>query len=399
VRIACANWSRRRAGGVESYLEFLIPELVARGHEVGFWSETDDPADRARLAFQAVSTWNATEDGVDESLRALAAWRPSVMFTHGLVDPRLEARLLEIAPAVVLAHSFYGTCISGGKTMMFPTPRPCERTFGPACLGLFYPRRCGGLSPVTMWREYRHQSDRLDVVRRHRAVLTLSEYMRAEYVRHGWDSTRVRHLPPYLPSVQIVSAQPGNGDVRVLFAGRLDRLKGCALLIDAMPSVAARAGRLARLVIAGDGPERAGLEAAASRVAKAGRVRVRFEGWVDSSKRAALLADTDVAAMPSLWPEPYGLAGLESIVAGVPVAAFRSGGVPEWLDDGVTGALAPADPPTAEGLADAIGRCLQVGRFAPKPSEELRATRHAHIDAVIAALESAGGADARNARA
>jgi glycosyltransferase involved in cell wall biosynthesis len=398
VRIACANWSRRRAGGVESYLEVLLRELVARGHDVSYWSETDDPPERERLAVPVIPAWNAIENGVDASLAAVAAWRPSVLFVHGLVEPEIEARLLDIAPAVLLAHSYYGTCISGGKTMMFPTPRPCEREFGAACLALFYPRRCGGLSPVTMWREYRHQSDRLAIVRRYRLVLTLSEHMRAEYMRHGFDSERVQRLPAYPPAVQIRDAREGSGEIRVLFAARLDRLKGGALLIDAMPRVAARSGRPVRLVVAGDGPERPQLEAAATRVEAAGRVRITFEGWVDPTMRSALLADADVAAMPSLWPEPYGLAGLESVIAGVPVAAFRSGGVPEWLDDGVTGALASADPPTAEGLAEAITRCVAIGRFAPRPPAELQDAKDAHVAAVIAALESAGVSDARDLR-
>ncbi len=128
-------------------------------------------------------------------------------------------------------------------------------------------------------------------------------------------------------------------------------------------------------------------------------MRVTFEGWVDPARRASLLADTDVAAMPSLWPEPYGLAGLESVVAGVPVAAFRSGGVPEWLKDGVTGVLAPADPPTAEGLAGAIGDCLALGRFAPTSSTDLSEARAAHVDAIIGALESVSARQAPSVRA
>jgi glycosyltransferase involved in cell wall biosynthesis len=63
--------------------------------------------------------------------------------------------------------------------------------------------------------------------------------------------------------------------------------------------------------------------------------------------------------MPSLWPEPYGLVGTEANRRGVPVVAYATGGIPEWLLDGVNGCLAPADPPTVDGLAEAIVRCLE----------------------------------------
>jgi hypothetical protein len=43
----------------------------------------------------------------------------------------------------------------------------------------------------------------------------------------------------------------------------------------------------------------------------------------------------------------------------VPALAFALGGIPEWLEEGVNGCLAPGDPPTVDGLSDAIVRCLR----------------------------------------
>jgi glycosyltransferase involved in cell wall biosynthesis len=72
----------------------------------------------------------------------------------------------------------------------------------------------------------------------------------------------------------------------------------------------------------------------------------------------ALLDEADLLVMPSLWPEPFGLSGPEAGLQGVPAAAFAVGGIPQWLEDGVNGHLAPGNPPSAPGLADAIVRCL-----------------------------------------
>ena len=52
------------------------------------------------------------------------------------------------------------------------------------------------------------------------------------------------------------------------------------------------------------------------------------------------------------------MVGLEAARFGVPSAAFAAGGIPDWLEDGRNGCLAPANPPTPEGLAQAIVRCV-----------------------------------------
>src|SRR6202034_271377 len=72
-----------------------------------------------------------------------------------------------------------------------------------------------------------------------------------------------------------------------------------------------------------------------------------------------LMRQADLVAVPSLWPEPFGLVGIEAGCFGVPAVGFAVGGIPDWLIPGQTGELAPADPPTVEGLAEAIVRALE----------------------------------------
>jgi glycosyltransferase involved in cell wall biosynthesis len=87
-------------------------------------------------------------------------------------------------------------------------------------------------------------------------------------------------------------------------------------------------------------------------------IAVEFLGWTSREDCVRLVDWSDVVVVPSLWPEPFGLIGIEALRRGVPVAAFAVGGIPEWLEDGKTGALAPGDPPTPNGLAEAVRRCL-----------------------------------------
>jgi glycosyltransferase involved in cell wall biosynthesis len=114
------------------------------------------------------------------------------------------------------------------------------------------------------------------------------------------------------------------------------------------------------MVFAGDGPDRDDWQRRASAITRGTRnVGIEFAGWLEQPQLSQLLDGADLLVMPSLWPEPFGLIGPEANRRGVPVAAYATGGIPEWLTDGVNGALASAAPPTVAGLADAIVRCLE----------------------------------------
>jgi glycosyltransferase involved in cell wall biosynthesis len=123
--------------------------------------------------------------------------------------------------------------------------------------------------------------------------------------------------------------------------------------------VRAALDRPLRVVFAGDGRERSRWEARARSLQKRDpELQIEFTGWVDAERRAALFQASDLLVAPSVWPEPFGQVGPEAGLYGVPVVAFAVGGTESWLTDGVNGRLAPADPPTDAGLAQAIAGCL-----------------------------------------
>ena len=103
--------------------------------------------------------------------------------------------------------------------------------------------------------------------------------------------------------------------------------------------------------------------------------------WQSGNELTHLLDSSDLLVVPSLWPEPYGRVGLEAGRRGVPTAAFAVGGIPEWLTAGRNGALAPADPPTSAGLAQAIVDCLITPERHAALREGARAMA-AHLDDV-----------------
>src|SRR5205807_3831612 len=69
--------------------------------------------------------------------------------------------------------------------------------------------------------------------------------------------------------------------------------------------------------------------------------RVRFPGFVLPHELAQYYRRCSVAAVSSVWPEPFGMVGPDAMRYGVPVVAFDAGGIREWLQDGENGFLVP----------------------------------------------------------
>jgi glycosyltransferase involved in cell wall biosynthesis len=140
--------------------------------------------------------------------------------------------------------------------------------------------------------------------------------------------------------------ESGNGRATVVTLARLDLQKGLTHLLHAavlLPDV--------DFVIAGDGPERANLEAEARALGVADRIA--FVGFQADTR--AFLARGDVFVLPSLL-EGLPLAVLEALAAARPVVATAVGGTPEVVRDRETGLLVP--PADSRALADAIRELL-----------------------------------------
>jgi glycosyltransferase involved in cell wall biosynthesis len=135
------------------------------------------------------------------------------------------------------------------------------------------------------------------------------------------------------------------GPATLLSVGRLRAPKDFVTLVRAMT------GLEARLRIAGDGPDRAGLEAEIERLG----LQDRVELLGTRTDIPELLAGADVFALAS-DSEGLPMSVLEAMAAGLPVVASAVGGIPEVVRDGETGALVP--PRDSAALASAIGRIV-----------------------------------------
>ena len=140
----------------------------------------------------------------------------------------------------------------------------------------------------------------------------------------------------------------------ILCPRRLVPKNGLEFLIESLPSIRRRFSDVS-VLIAGDGPERERLEA---RVRELGlHESVIFAGNQDNDDLPEFYGAADIVAIPSL-KEATSIAGLEAMASACAVVATNVGGLPEIIEDGVSGLLVPPRDP--EALALAIARLIET---------------------------------------
>jgi glycosyltransferase involved in cell wall biosynthesis len=183
-------------------------------------------------------------------------------------------------------------------------------------------------------------------------VLVASNYVRRRFEAGGVPRD-IMHVIPYFCPTDVTPMEVPESASQVLFVGRLSETKGVQGLLEAI----VRCPSETTLVIAGDGHLRPTLEQHA-RGLGLDRERVQFIGYVhDRARLRELYAGCALVVVPSLWPEPFGIVGLEALAAGKPVVANDVGGVSEWLEDGRVGLL--ARPGDVEDLAEKISSLIR----------------------------------------
>ncbi len=392
MRILFVNDGVGDDGGVQRYLEAVAGTLRRRGHAVALLhldrlrAPGDSPvgADAAHFCI--------AELGVEAAVAAALAWQPTVVFSHNNRALDAERLLCARAPVVKMMHAYSGTCIGGQKMHSFPQRVACDRRFGFACVLLYLPRHCGQASVHALTAQYGWAREQRAIWNGYRRVVVASEHMRREYERNGVPTSRLA-VNPLFATVVPAQPAPAPSEFGILFLGRMTTLKGGDQLIRAVHLATRRMGRPVRLTMAGDGPARGAWE----RLSATLGVGAMFPGWVTGAQRDDLYRAASLVAVPSLWPEPFGLTGLEAGAYGVPAAAFNVGGISAWLRDGDNGWLV-GPKAGAPGLARALVEAASdPARLAERRSGARRAAEYLSLDRHVAALETLLAGVAREA--
>jgi glycosyltransferase involved in cell wall biosynthesis len=362
VVMVTTSYPRFPGDGVGSFIEPIAKGVAARGHEVHLVAPWHPSLNRPKVdegvhfhffRYAPVAPLNvfgyATGLRADTQLR-LAAWmmaplaiasgswktlrvaqkrHATVMHAHWVIPGGAIASLASRSlPLVVSAH---------GSDVFVAERNQAARAAARSAL-----RRAGWVTACS-------EDLRL------RSINLGADAHRTETVPYGVDSTR------FAPNARVrdeVRRELGVGDVPLVFsAGRLVRKKGFEHLIDAARTLLPAFPGL-HVVIAGEGDLHDELHARAESV---GQGRVRLIGTRSQDDVGRLSAAADVVVVPSVRDEAGNVDGLpnfalEALSTATPVVATRIGGLPQAIEDGVTGRLVPERD--ADALAAAIREVL-----------------------------------------
>ena len=328
------------AGGVERFLFQAAGLLRGAGVKVyGVFERPDRDAETFARNFEGLYT----PEELPEADAAVIHRPGSPAFLDRLLD-RYGDRL------ALYVHDHDCYCPRTYRYTPFGR-RDCHRAYAPLRCGLcamaVSPRRWQGGFFRAFAARTRECRERLERLRRIPRVAVLSGFMRQNLIDNGFAPERIAVIPPPVAVPEALPERPENVPPKLLFTGQLIRGKGVDQLLRALPLL----HHDFRLVIAGEGNMRPRLERLARQLGVTDKVS--FAGWVADPER--LYAQCDIAVLPFFWQEPFGLVGPEAMARALPVVAFRTGGVDEWLCDGENGlAVPPRDIPAFAAAVDRL---------------------------------------------
>ena len=337
--IAAAAWHDEHPGGANKLPTDFARFLARRGHRVAFLGASAGVDAPAKTTIDGVDVWRyPSPRAASPSLANLRQhWRSARAIASAVHRERPVTALLGHAPLQYLAAA--AACGNG--------PRRCYGVHSP-----FVEELKEGVTSRPTLKQRAAWTAAAILERRVLATSTLVHYdsaftrrlMEAAYPREaggkgmvlpGWvDVSRFRPATEPRPALRRRLGAPWHQTATTFFTlRRLTPRMGLDTLIDAVGQLAA-SGRAFRLVIGGEGPCRADLEARAT--ARGLADRIAFLGRVPDEALADCFAAADCFVLPTRALECFGLIVLESFACGVPVIGVPVGSIPEVMGPGLT---------------------------------------------------------------
>lgn len=361
MKIAIVTKTLGFRGGIERYLVDLARSLRMRGHKLVLLHGDEKGRDVEEFVAPFVR---------DAHISEAAKTSFDVAYVQNALDAE-ELAALGDRPVVFAAHDHDHTCIRRHRYL--PLDRSaCHRAPGAACVanGCCVTRDRGAAVPIALRNPYSLKRELAEQAQRGTFV-ACSHYIADKLVAAGAPRDRVAFVHPVPPDDdRPVSPLPEARNLAIV--AQLVRGKGVDIAIEALAHLPADV----TLTIAGDGPSRSELEALAARVAPG---RVKFLGYVRPEAVDAVYDGARAVVVPSRWPEPFGLIGIEAMRRARPVVAAAHGGILEWVPRGRGGAF--FQPGDAKDLARAIAELMGDSEAGTIAREHVLATFR-HEDAV-----------------
>ena len=343
ILYVCKSLPHRFAGGIQTHVWELSGQMAGRGHEVsiltaGAWKQ---PETSYQLDFRNIIEIPYFPGRHLPILKTLAEeWAFNLSAYNWLKQHAFEYDLVHL-------QGRSGAWFAGNSERV-----PVISTIH----GFVKTENITGNKEKLNWAQYLHEvwADKLELngLTGSQKLIAVSRAMEAAIqARLGFNGRVVYHipngvsLPEHLQRERVTLSAPF-----WLFVGRLDRIKGVYVLLEAYRRSQSRMP----LVLIGDGPERAGL---LQKIKDWGlSERIIMPGSLPAVQVRAWMEQCYGLLLPSFF-ESQGLVLLEAMSVGAPVIASRTGGIPEFVEHYKNGLLIPSGDPTA--LSEAMEHLAQ----------------------------------------
>jgi glycosyltransferase involved in cell wall biosynthesis len=378
-------------GGVEYYINAVARALKSGGHGVSVihWDEArfenafDEYYRVPELWEDELRLNNEVRRKIDEIIEKCA---PDIVYFHKIENGKAVKYLAERSTAVQYVHD-YKTVDPDGKMLLKNPLEPNTYPLSPACFLRAYTRKAMPRNPVKGVKAYLRARGALDAARKLKRIIVASSHMKNTLLLNGIRPENVFVLP-YFVDYSEAFKQSKAGSKCLLYAGRIAEGKGLDMLLDVLKFVKEDF----MLDVVGTGPD----EEYCTKKADASGLsdRVIFRGWVKHESLPGFYSKASFLVMPSVWPEPFGICGIEAAFFGKPTVAFNVGGIPEWLTDGVNGYLIrPYDKQAMAGKIDKLLRddkkTGEMGKAGRKIVEE-KYLPELHLDKLLKIFKGIG---------
>jgi glycosyltransferase involved in cell wall biosynthesis len=321
-------------GGAEANVFATAEAFSRRGHEVGLLAQRlSGKSERAWRDLFASNLYWINNEAAASVARGFGA---DVIYVHKCEHlPAVESLLKADAPLVRMVHDHDLYCLRSYRYNPL-TRHICTRPAGGHCVvPCLAPLKRNRRGPLPFrWASFAEKLRELELSRRFELNIAASEFMKNELVINGFDPARIEICPPVPRRAEPLRSSFSSRNLLV-FAGQVIRGKGVDILLRALAKVRAPF----EAIILGEGNHRAYCERLSRKLGLENRVA--FKGFIPQTELQQFYKEASAVLVPSVWPEPMGLVGLEAMRNALPVVAFDAGGIRDWLRDGENGFLVP----------------------------------------------------------
>lgn len=368
--LICSNiYPPRFIGGAEIIAHEQARQLQRMGHEVLVFSgdirdigarhecylenHEDIRVVRIRLTHQDFTSENvnfvnsAAEEKFRELLREFA---PDVVHCHNLIGLSVNLPILAKKAGcrtVLTLHDHWGYCFKN----------TAEKHPGEICQNHRLCRECmphfdhenGRSVPIDLRTSYiKYALEHFDI------FISPSIYLAEKYAEAGFPHNKLTVVWNGIDVDRFAYSKPyTDGKIQLSFFGHFGRHKGVDVLLHAL-KLLKNLGSV-QLNLVGEGDQ----EPVYRRIVTENHLKpyVKFWGKVDNREIADVFGLTDIAILPSVWPENQPVSITEAMASGIPVIASDMGGIPELVVNEKTGLTVPAGD--AAALAQRIDRLVE----------------------------------------